>query len=107
MKSLYEWLKLYYAKTNEYPNSYPGSEFIFDEEHGFCVFIRDNNVLIIGEVCGDGRYWLKFLCNKAKELGCSTLRFWTARNYKAFIRKFGFYYMEIIEGKYVLEMGVI
>lgn len=104
--TLYEWIKLYNKKTGEYPNGYPGSEFIFHEEHGFCVFIKDDDVLIVGEVCGDGRYWLWYLVKKAKEFGCIKLRFWTNRNPAVFTRKFGFTLTGFSDGNFIMEKVV-
>lgn len=104
--TLYEWFKRYHAKTGEYPNSYPGSEFVFDAEHGFCVHIQDGDTLIIGEVCGDGRHWLNYLTVIAKELGCNKLRFWTKRNPAAFARKFGFVLAGFSDGNFILEKVV-
>lgn len=105
--TLYDWLKLYHKKTGEYPNGWPGSDFVFDEERGFCVSIQDGDVLIIGEVCGGGRFWLRWLNQKAKELGCSKLRFWTQRNPAAFARKYGFTLTGFVDGHYVLEKEVV
>lgn len=104
--TLYHWINQYHAKTGEYPNGYPGSEFIFHEGRGFCVFIRNNDVLIVGEVCGDGRYWLAYLEGKAKELGCTKLRFWTNRNPAAFTRKFGFTLAGFSDGNFIMEKVV-
>lgn len=104
--TLYEWIKLYNKKTGEYPNGYPGSEFIFHEEHGFCVFIKDNDVLIVGEVCGDGRYWLKYLIQKAKQLSCTKLRAATKRNPTAYSRFFGAKMVGFSDGNYIFEKEV-
>jgi len=104
--TLYEWLKLYHRKTGEYPNGWPCSDFKFEEEHGFCVYIPDGDILIIGEVCGDGLYWHKYLNRKAKELGCKTLRFWTKRNPVAFIRKYGYSLTGFVDGHHILEKEV-
>lgn len=104
--TLDDWLLKYHEKTKEYPNSFPGSDFVFDAERGFCVSIPDGSTLIIGEVCGDGRYWLAWLTTMAKELGCNKLRFWTTRNPAAFIRKFGFTLAGFSDGHYVLEKEV-
>lgn len=104
--TLYDWIKIYHKKTGEYPNSYPGSSFIFDEDRGFCVYIQDNDVLIVGEVCGNGRYWLNCLNDKARELGCSKLRFWTNRNPEAFSRKYGFMLTGFLNGNYIMEKVV-
>lgn len=101
--TLYDWIQFYYKKTGEYPNAYPGSEFIFHEEHGFCVFIKDDDVLIVGEVCGDGRYWLRYLTNKAKEFGCTKLRAATKRNPAAYSRFFGAELVGFLDGDYIFE----
>lgn len=105
--TLYEWMQIYHKKTGEYPNPFPGSEFIFEEECGFCVFIKHHSVLIIGEVVGNGIHWLSFLNAKAKEIGCNTLRFGTRRNPKAFSRKYGFETKSHIGKLHIMEKAVI
>lgn len=106
-KSVLEWLAYYEQRTGEYPNGWPGSEFIFDEERGFCVFIQDDSTLIVGEVCGNGRFWLDYLIQKAQELSCTKLRFWTKRNPAAFTRKFGFVLTGFSDGHYIMEKEVL
>lgn len=104
--TLDEWMRRYWAKTGEHLSLWPGAEFIFDGEKGFCVFITDGPRLIIGEVCGDGRYWFDFLVVKAKELDCDLLRFWTKRNPAAFTRKFGFALTGFFDGRFIMEKEV-
>ena len=101
-----DWIKIYHKKTGEHLTGWPGAAFIFDDERGFCVYIKDDTTLIIGEVCGDGRYWLSYLNDKAKKLGCTKLRFWTRRNPAAFTRKFGFTLTGFSDGHSIMEKEV-
>jgi len=107
MIMLNEWISCYERKTGEVFRGWPYAAFAYDAVNGFCVFIQDGDVLLIGEVCGNGRYWLQFLTHKAKELGCIKLRFGTKRNPAAFTRKYKFDVIGFIDGMHVLEKGVI
>lgn len=59
-------------------------------EHGFASYSIEGEVLIIGNVYGDGGYWRDFFNDKAKENGCTRLRFATRRNPEAWNRKYEF-----------------
>lgn len=104
--TILEWLAFYKKKTGESFQGWPGADFIFDAERGFCVSIKDDDVLIIGEVCGDGRHWVDWLTMMAKQQGCTKLRFWTKRNPAAFSRKFGFMLTGFSDGHYIMEREV-
>jgi hypothetical protein len=104
---LSDWISHYERKTGETFRGWPHAELAFDAECGFCVSIQDGDILLIGEVCGNGRYWLRFLVQKARELGCTKVRFGTYRNPAAFTRKYGFEVTGFIDGMHVLEKGVI
>jgi hypothetical protein len=106
-KQLIEWMSYYEHKTGEPFKGWTGANFIFNEEYGFCVYIQDGTTLIIGEVCGDGWHWCSHLNNKAKELGCNKLRFWTKRNPAAFARKFGFVLTGFLDDHHILEKEVV
>lgn len=62
---------------------------LVDNEHGFCSFRTDRNVLYIINTYGDGKYWDEYLTKVAKENGCTKMRFHTRRNPEAFARKYG------------------
>ncbi len=59
-----------------------------ENEHGFCVWRRQDDILILVNVYGDGTYWNEWADDKAEELGVSTIFFATKRNPAAFERKY-------------------
>ena len=97
-----EWLNFYEKKLGHKFCPFPNSNFEFDEEKGFCFWEQDGETLMIGDTCGDGRYFFNLLNTKAKELGCTRLKFGTYRKPNAFTRKYGFK----ITG-YILEKEVL
>jgi len=84
-----------------------GDEKIFtsnmeENEHGFCSYSIDKDVLIIGNVYGDGKYWDSFLSEIATNNGCVKMRFATRRNPEAFTRRHGYNVVG-----YILEKEVV
>lgn len=61
-----------------------------ENEHGFCVWRRQENKLILVNVYGDGTYWNGWADKKAEELGCTDIFFATKRNPAGFVRKFNY-----------------
>jgi hypothetical protein len=59
-----------------------------ENEHGFCIWRRQEDKLILANVYGDGRYWDTWAAKKAEELGCTTISFTTKRNPAGFVRKY-------------------
>jgi hypothetical protein len=99
---LYDWLMLYERKTGHKFNPFLGAMIEFDEEKGFCTWKQDGKTLLAADVCGDGRHWDGFLQAKAKELGCTKIKFGTYRNPAAFTRKYGYKVVGYILVKEVL-----
>lgn len=61
-----------------------------ENEHGFCVWRREDNRLILVNTYGDGAYWDKWAEDKAREIECDTIYFTTKRSPKSFERKYGY-----------------
>ncbi len=61
-----------------------------ENEHGFCVWRKDGNTLILINVYGDGKYWNKWAEIKAKSLNMNKIFFATKRKPDGFIKNHGF-----------------
>lgn len=61
-----------------------------ENEHGFCVWRRQDEKLILVNVYGDGKYWDNWADEMAKELGLETVFFATQRNPAGFVRKYNY-----------------
>lgn len=61
-----------------------------ENEHGFCVWRRQDDKLILVNVYGNGTYWDTWADKKAEELGVEKIFFATKRNPKGFVRKYGY-----------------
>lgn len=60
-----------------------------ENEHGFCSYKIDGDTFQVIQAYGDGKYWQTFFEQKAKENNCKRIIFYTRRNPKAFVRKYG------------------
>jgi hypothetical protein len=61
-----------------------------ENEHGFCVWRREGDALVLSDVYGDGPYWDSWATDKAREIGATKIRFTTKRDPAAFQRKYGY-----------------
>lgn len=59
-----------------------------DNEHGWCSWDIDDDVLNVVQCYGDGKYWIEYLTKIGIENGCSKLQWHTKRNPLAFERKY-------------------
>ena len=64
-------------------------DFIECNTHGFITFSFVGDVMILPDLYGDGKYWLKRALELAKENNCKKLRGGTSRNIKAYCKMFG------------------
>lgn len=71
---------------------------LLDAEKGFCEVGFDNDMVYIGQLCGDGRYWLKKIEDVARKLGITCGGTLNSRSQiRAYIRLFGYKVKEIIK----------
>ena len=94
-----EWLDYYAAKTGTTDlNLHPDELVFYHPEHGFVTYLTYDDTLEIHHMCGDGKYWVKFLKAVSKFEGVKKFRMYTERNPKAWMRRYGGevkgYYME-------------
>jgi len=90
-KSKEEWLNYYQEHGGDKDLCLAPDEFIqFHQEHGFITYFIDNDVLEIHHMCGDGKYWAKFLKNTVMEIyKIQKIRAFTRRNIQAWTKKYG------------------
>ena len=99
-KNKSEWLDWYEAHGGQRDLKLaPDEHILFHPEHGFITFFFcDDDVLELHHMAGDGKFWQKALTKVLKAEGIKTLRAYTERNPKAWMRKYGGrikgYYME-------------
>lgn len=99
-KTKSEWLKWYEERTGcKDLELLPNEQIFFHPEHGFITFFAHDGILELHHMCGDGKAWQKILVQIMNDNGIGTLRAFTRRNPKAWIRKYGGhirgYYMEV------------
>ena len=92
-RSIEEWIKYYQEHGGDKDLRLAPDEIIqFHEEHGFITYFINKNedVLEIHHICGDGKYWVKFLKNTVMSIfNLKKIRAFTHRNPKAWARKYG------------------
>ena len=98
-KNQNEWLEWYEQHGGNKDLQLASDEHIlFHPEHGFITFFIHDDILELHHMAGDGKYWQDVLVKIVKLEGLNTLRAFTRRNPKAWMRKYGGhirgYYME-------------
>ena len=94
-----EWVAFYNSKNTK--DNYKHDErynVLFDEDKGFCEVFFDEDMVFIGQTCGDARYWLKHIEDVARKLdihhgGTVDIR----SQIKAYLRLFGYRITETID----------
>ena len=94
-----EWIKWYVEHGGSEDLELDEREIVlFHPEHGFITFLTHDDILELHHMVGDGKYWFRVLKRIMKLRGLKTIRAYTRRNPKAWMRKYGGrirgYYME-------------
>ena len=94
-----EWLDWYVQHGGQYNLQLDDDEAVlFHPQHGFISFFFHDDILEIHHMVGHGKYWQKIIKEIMKLHHLKTIRAFTKRNPKAWIRKYGGhirgYYME-------------
>ena len=87
-KSLEEWIKLYEKKTGTEFKADPRATLQFDADKGFAEFGVFEDMVIIGQLCGDAKHWKNFGETLAKQLGLNHLGTWCIRKIEPYIKFF-------------------
>lgn len=65
-----EWVEFYNSKNPQDKfNRHDNYMLLFDEEKGFCEVCFEEDMVFIGQTCGDGRYWRDKVEDVARQMG--------------------------------------
>lgn len=94
-----EWVDFYNSKNPQDPfNRDERFNLLFLEDKGFCEVVFDEQMVFIGQVCGDARYWLKNIEDAARKIGIRHGGTVDIRSQiKAYLRLFGYKITETID----------
>ena len=85
-----EWLKWYQERTGcEDLMLNPDELIMFHPEHGFIAYWVNDDKFELHHLCGDGKFWAGVIKKIAGFENVHTLRAFTRRNPKAWMRKYG------------------
>ena len=85
-----EWLKWYEERTGcDDLRLNPDELIMFHPEHGFITYWTHDDIFELHHMCGDGKFWQAVIQKIARFENVHTLRAFTRRNPKAWIRKYG------------------
>ena len=96
-----EWIKEYETRTGGKFKPAHDELILYNSEHGIATFFIDESerCIEIHYTVGDGKFWVGEIKKIMRALGYDKARFFTRRNPKAWIRKYGGhirgYYMEV------------
>ena len=89
-KTSNEWLKWYQERTDcEDLMLNPDELIMFHTEHGFIAYWMNDDKFELHHLCGDGKFWAGVIKKIAGFENVHTLRAFTRRNPKAWMRKYG------------------
>lgn len=90
-KSLKDWIELYEAKVKEKAELPSGFSLVYLADRGFTILKPDteSKMMVIYQVCGDGKFWRDYAELKALELGLEVLGSICVRRFAPYIRAFG------------------
>ena len=96
-RSLEEWIKIYEKKTGVEFKADPRAKLQYDAEKGFAEYGTTESMVVIGQLCGDAKYWKKFGEMLAIQLGLKHLGTWCIRKIEPYIKFFNVEVDEIEE----------
>ena len=88
-RTLKEWIQLYEKKTGTKFEPNPRGTIMFYPERGFAEIGSTKDMVIIGQVSGDAKFWKQTAEVMAKERRITHLGTWCIRNIKAYMKFFG------------------
>ena len=89
-RSKEEWQDWYRERTGIEDLELLSDELVlFHPEHGFIAFYIDGDVFVLHHLCGDGKFWQGIIKRVSRIEGTNTIRAYTKRNPKAWMRKYG------------------
>lgn len=94
-----EWVETYNKKNPQDPFTRDEKKMLmFDENRGFCEVFFENDMVFIGQTCGDARYWLSHIESVARQMGITRGGTVDIRSQiLAYIRLFGYKLTKVID----------
>lgn len=97
-KKIEQWIAIYEKKVGKFERDERFSLFYLPDK-GFCELTATDNMVVIGQVSGDGRFWKKFAEDVAQRLGLKVCGCYCWRDSThAWARLFGFK-VDRVEGR--------
>jgi len=94
--TLDEWIAKYNKKSPEPFRQDTGYSMYFTEDKGFCEIGFTGDMVIINQLCGDGRWWKQTVDRLAQDVNIHHGGTWCVRSaVRAYIRLFGYRIVEI------------
>ena len=87
-KTFDEWVKIYEKKTGIEFKPESRARLKFEPDKGFAEFGVYKDMVIIGQTCGDAKYWKKLGEDIARQLGLNHLGTWCCRRIEPYIKLF-------------------
>lgn len=87
-KTFEDWVKIYEQKTGTEFKPEPRARLKFEPEKGFAEYGVYEDMVVIGQVCGDAKYWKKLGEDIARQLGLNHLGTWCCRKIEPYIKFF-------------------
>ena len=87
-KSFEEWVKIYEKKTGTEFKPDPRAKLKFEPDKGFAEYGVTKDMVIIGQLCGDAKYWKNLGEELARHLGLNHLGTWCIRKIEPYIKFF-------------------
>ena len=87
-KTLEEWIKIYEKKTGTEFKADPRAKLQFNPEKGFAEFGVYEDMVIVGQCCGDAKYWKEIAEYLASQLDLKHLGTWCCRKIEPYIKLF-------------------
>ena len=89
-KTLEEWIELYEKKTNlKYETPDPRTIRFYFPDRGFAEIGSTENMIVIGQLSGDGIFWKQVAEVLARERGINHLGTWLVREPESYLKFFG------------------
>jgi hypothetical protein len=94
-----EWVSVYDNKNPRDPFERDKRyNLLFSEDKGFCEVAFDKDMVFIGQLCGDARYWKEQIDDVARKLGIHHGGTINIRDQiRAYMRLFGYKQIEVID----------
>lgn len=96
MKTLDYWIDKYEKRSGETFSPHKGCKLFFLPERGFCEVAIGDDLLIIYQLSGDGKFWHDFCLCLCDALNLRAIGTICTRNIKAYFRFWGYEITDVV-----------